>query len=354
VRVNTGVRSQSEVLPDFCGSRRVIAVLVIAEAAALIIALAGWQGPAPIWERVFLISLYLQWIGIFSAAVLCLIRRHGTRLTGRWLAVTCYAALLFVTWAISEITYMGGRFTGIAPVVSTISHQDFLVRNLGISAVVSALALRYFWLRAAWRQQAAAEAEARYQALQARIQPHFLFNSLNSIAALAAVRPDDTERAVEDLATLLRANLGEADRRFHRFEQELELSRAGVRVEQLRLGERLRVVWDVGRVPADWPVPPLSLQPLVENAIGHGVAQLPQGGEVTISGDVHDERLELIVTNPVPHGGDPTHGLREGLDNIRQRLALRYGERAALVAHEAHGVFNARLRLPRASEETSA
>jgi len=353
--VNIGVQDQSEVLPDFCGSRRVIAVLVIAEAAALIIAFAGWNSPAPIWERVFLISVYLQWIGIFSAAILCLIRRHGTRLSGRWLALACYAALLLVTWAISEITYIGGRFTGIAPVVSTISHQDFVARNLGISAVVSALALRYFWLRAAWRQQAAAEAEARYQALQARIQPHFLFNSLNSIAALAAVRPQDTEGAVEDLATLLRANLGDADRRFHRFDQELELARAGVRIEQLRLGDRLTVEWDLDRVPADWPVPPLSLQPLVENAIGHGVARLPAGGRVMVTGHIDAaDRLELVVTNPMPAETNPSQGLREGLNNIRQRLALRYGERAELLASDREGVFQARLRLPRAALESNA
>lgn len=339
-------------LPDFCHSRRVLAVLAICELVALILALARLEGGGGFWTELFLFSVYVQWIGVCSAAALCLIRRHLAWMDGRVVALVCYSALLAVTFAISEITFVAAPRTGIAPLVAGVGHLDFLLRNLGVCAVVAALGLRYFWLRDVWQRQAAAEMEARYLALQARIRPHFLFNSLNSVAALIAVRPDDAESAIEDLSELLRANLADTERPTVTFREELELARAYVRLETLRLGERLRLDWQLDSAAAEWPVPPLSLQPLIENAIRHGIARLREGGTVTVRVGCSAASLEIAVANPMPADAVTPGGFRLALDNIRERLALRYGSEAALRTRAADSRFEVQLSLPPAPGET--
>ena len=295
-------------------------------------------------------SVYLQWIGICSMAALCLLRQYLQHWDERLVALMCYLALLAVTFAVSEITYVAGRYTGIAPLVNIIGHGDFLLRNMGICAVVSALALRYFWLRDAWQRQARAESEARYQALQARIQPHFLFNCLNTIATLIAVRPEHAEAAVEDLSQLLRANLGESDLSLSRLDDELEVTQAYLRIEGLRLGERLQTEWQIGELAGEWPLPPLCLQPLVENAVNHGIAQLTEGGLIKITADVREDWLLLEVSNPKPKTVADSKGQRIALENIRQRLALRYGALAQLTTESEHGIFRVRLVLPKPTQ----
>lgn len=340
-------------LPDFCGTRRVLAVLVISELVALVVTLAGYVGDGSFWQRLFLMSVYLQWIGICSAAALCLIRQYAMTWDSRLVAALCYLALLAVTFAVSEVTYTAGRYTGIAPLVDIIGHGDFLLRNLGICAIVAALALRYFWLRDAWRRQARAESEARYLALQARIHPHFLFNCLNSIASLVAVKPEHAEAAIEDLSELLRANLGEAGNTLSPLQDELAMTQAYTRIESLRLGDRLKLEWNIDDRAREWLLPPLCLQPLVENAVDHGIAQLTEGGTIKVTADVRDHRLVLEVSNPVPTVIADSHGQRLALDNIRQRFALRYGQDAHLNTSLEAGKFVVRLVLPRPAEGAS-
>ncbi len=333
-------------LPDFCTAPRVIPVLVLCEAVAVVLTLAGAPGEGRLAERLLLLSIYLQWIGICSAAALCLTRRYAGRLRAHGLIAVSYLALLAVTLFITEVTFVAGRFTGIAPLVENTTHAAFLLRSLGICAVVSALALRYFWLRAAWQQRAQAEVRARLEALQARIEPHFLFNSLNSIAALIAIRPDDAEDAIEDLAALLRARLGSHSPELVRLDDELALIGAYVRIEKLRLDARLTLDWRIVDEARDWLIPTLCLQPLVENAIGHGVARLTEGGTVTITAQVAGGCLRLRVTNPVAADTAYTPGNRQALVNIEQRLALRYAKHAQLVTMQEHDLFCVDLIIP--------
>lgn len=343
--------AQEVFLPDFCGTQRVLAVLVISELVALLVTLSGYVGDGSFWQQFFLMSVYLQWIGICSAAALCLIRQRALTWDSRLVAALCYLALLAITFAVSEVTYTAGRYTGIAPLVDIIGHGDFLLRNLGICAIVSALALRYFWLRAEWQRQVRAEAEARYQALQARIHPHFLFNCLNSIASLVAVRPEHAEAAIEDLSEVLRASLGEVGHRLSRLQDELATTQAYARIESLRLGARLRLDWNIDEQAQDWLLPPLCLQPLVENAVDHGVAQLTEGGTIRVAAAVCRDRLEIEVSNPAPTVTADSHGQRLALDNIRQRLALRYGKAAQLSTSLDAGKFLVRLVVPQSERD---
>jgi two-component system sensor histidine kinase AlgZ len=193
-----------------------------------------------------------------------------------------------------------------------------------------------------------AEARSRIQALQARIRPHFLFNSMNTIAALTRSDPARAEEAVEDLADLFRATLRDSHSPL-RLKEELELTRIYQRIEALRLGERLKVTWDVAGLPMRALVPGLTVQPLLENAIYHGIEPLPGGGTVTIAGRVANGEIELVVTNPVAPGrgaNDGRPGNRLALDNIRQRLTLAYGGEGVLSVEQSPDQYRVTVRFP--------
>ncbi|MES1927045.1 histidine kinase [Salinisphaera sp. T31B1] len=338
-------RPDVEFLPDFCTGARVLRVLVVCQAVALVLALGGsWSHElAP---RFLLLSVYLQWIGVCSAAALCLIRRYAGHLSARSVMLLAYLTLLGVTLAITEITFAAGRYTGFALLLADASHLGFVGRSLGICAVVAALALRYFWLRSAWQDRADSEMRARLEALQARIEPHFLFNSLNSVAALISIRPQQAEQALEDLAALLRARLSSQAPALTTLADEMVLVEAYVRIEQLRLGERLCMAVDISQAARACHLPALSVQPLIENAIGHGVARLAQGGTVSLSAARRADQLVLNVTNPLAGRTAAAPGNRQALENIRHRLALRYGPQARLDIHADTQRFVVEMHIP--------
>jgi two-component system sensor histidine kinase AlgZ len=223
--------------------------------------------------------------------------------------------------------------------------RSFAVRNVCIGLVVTALLLRYFYVAHQWRRSVELRAAARVHALQARIRPHFLFNSMNTIAALTRSNPRRAEAAVQDLADLFRATLSDK-RDTITLAEELEVARTYQRMEQLRLGGRLRVEWKTDALPANALVPGLMIQPLLENAIYHGIEPRAEGGTVTISGEVAGGLVTIVVRNPL----DPLPGNREGnrlaLANIRERLALMYGERALMKSGRFDAEYIVTLRFP--------
>ena len=225
-------------------------------------------------------------------------------------------------------------------------HWTFLVRNAGITFVVTALALRYFYVTHEWRHNVELQARARVHALQARIRPHFLFNSMNTIAALTRSNPARAEEAVQDLADLFRANLNEKRNQIA-LAEEIDVARTYQRMEQLRLGDRLRVDWKVDSLPADALVPGLTLQPLLENAIYHGIEPRPDGGVVTVTGEFNKGMITIVVRNPVPPANLTVRdGNRLALANIKERLDLMYGERATVKAGRFDEEYIVTLRFP--------
>jgi two-component system sensor histidine kinase AlgZ len=226
---------------------------------------------------------------------------------------------------------------------------QFVLRNLLLALLLGGLGLRHAYVIHQWRLQVEAESEARLAALQARIRPHFLFNSLNTVAALA---PTDGERAaavVEDLADLFRASLA-ATPAGSTLAQELDTARAYLRLEQARLGGRLAVDWQLADLDPATPMPGLMLQPLLENAVYHGIERLPTGGMVTVRGGRRQDRAWLCVENPVPVAVTSTPrlapGHQEALANIRERLALLFGEAGRLEVMAEADRFMARLEWP--------
>ncbi|MFO7603609.1 MAG: histidine kinase, partial [Gammaproteobacteria bacterium] len=210
---------------------------------------------------------------------------------------------------------------------------------------IAAPILRYFYVQQQWRQQVQAESSARLQALQARIRPHFLFNSMNTIASLTRSRPEQAETAVENLADLFRASMNE--QRLHRWQDEQLLCQRYLEIEAMRLGARLRVDWQVEALPADALLPPLVLQPLLENAIYHGIEPLAQGGVITIQGARQDGQLSLRVENPVADAESHHHrGNRLALENIRERITTLFGRAGTLQATQHDHHYSVTLSFP--------
>ena len=336
-------------LPELCQPKSVLAIVLVAELLAIVLALAS-TGAAPFLTSLARISLFVQWLALTSAAVLCYSRSTLCRLSVPQASAAVFG-LLLTNAAILTIIAQHianridiGALDGAAGVAGL---WPFLLRNLGITLIVTAVLLRYFFVAHQWRRHVRAEARSRIAALQARIRPHFLFNSMNTIAALTRSDPRRAEEAVEDLADLFRATLGD-EGRLLRLKEELELSRLYQRMEELRLGPRLRVDWTVGELPMRALVPGLTIQPLLENAIYHGIEPLEGGGTVTVSGRLDGADVELSVTNPVtrlPYEKSRT-GNRLALDNIRQRLMLAYGSRGRLDVAEETDSYTVTIRFP--------
>ncbi|MBI4006826.1 MAG: histidine kinase [Gammaproteobacteria bacterium] len=345
---------QSSFLPDFCGVRMVFVAVLIAELLAIVITLAL---PAYVTDRVSdlaLNSLFIQWIALSCVAMLCITRRYLNALPDYWTATLSYLLVLAVSLIITEIAWwlLFNIWTerGIATVQS---HGLFLSRCMGISAIVSALALRYFYIQHQWRRNIESEAESRIQALQSRIRPHFLFNCMNTIASLTRSRPTLAEEAIEDLAEVLRVSLKEA-KRLATLNEELSLCRHYLRIESHRLGDRLHTVWDIDRLPGNAQLPALTLQPLIENAIYHGIEPLQEGGTIHISGEYHENVLEIRIDNPLPQQSHVDHheGNKFAQDNVQQRLSACFGNEARLHTHIADGRYHARITIPYRDEDT--
>ena len=343
---------QDSYLPDFCEQRVVLAVILIAELVAIILTLARQEPAQVLWLDLARTSLLLLWIALTGAAVLCYTRPLLARYDVATATTISFILLLITTALVSEAAYWAGRYwTDRVTVAGTLlfptQRIEFLFRNLGIATIVIALVLRYFYVTHEWRRNIQMEARSRIDALQARIRPHFLFNSMNTIASLTRSNPEKAEEAVEDLADLFRATLTDS-KNVIRMKEELEVARIYQRIEQLRLGDRLQVVWDVTDLPLRCSVPSLTVQPLLENAIYHGIEVLPDGGQVTVTGSREDEVVRITVSNPIPN--DPKHTEREGnriaLENIRQRLELTYPGEASVETENQNGNYVVTLKFP--------
>jgi two-component system sensor histidine kinase AlgZ len=343
-------------LPDFCASRAVLMVLVVVSVTALLLTLAV-PGPGPrFWGDLARRLLFLLWAGLLGAAVLCGLRRWIAARGALAGALLVLGVVILVVagvseaawWILNSRMFNPGWVLGAPPA----DHALFLARNLAIGIIITSLVLRYAYVAQQWRLNVEAQAQARADALQARIRPHFLYNSMNTIAALTRTDPARAEEAVLDLTELFRANLDQK-RALITLGEELDNARAYVRIEQLRMGQRLRVHWNVDELPMQATIPSLTLQPLLENAIVHGVSQLPGGGDVHVDGTATGGMMMLRVRNPMPleraaGDGEPAPAAGNGiaLENIRERLALMHGPKATVTAGRDGDEFVVQLRFP--------
>lgn len=325
-------------LPDFCRVRMILAIVLLGELFSFVLVITKSGLSRSFWDELALLSLFVQWVGLTSAGLLCVSRPWLCRLNTTLAGMASYAMVLLVT----------GIATGLA---LKALHQPLpgalLVQNLTIAAIVTAVLLRYCYLQHRWKERLRIEAEARLQALQSQIRPHFLFNSMNTIASLTRSQPALAEQVIEDLADLFRACLTDS-RIPSTVQEELTTCRQYLRIEELRFGNRLRTEVELDHLPGNALLPKFSLQPLVENAIYHGIELSPEGGTVRIAGQREGNQMTIRIENSLPKRATvmPREGNRIARENVRQRLEAFFGSKVAMEAIYRHGRYQLELCLP--------
>lgn len=327
-------------IPDLCAPQPTLLMILAMELLVLVYVLAASRLPQFNWDLFALASLFVQWILLSSAWLLCQCRH---RLSQFSLPVVTLISLALV----SSTTLLSSAVIQVylADLIGLDKRPGWLLRNLLIANVLAAMLLRYFYLQQQLGLREQWALQARLDALRARIRPHFLFNTLNSIASLIDSRPEQAEQAVVNLAELLRASLKE-DHHQTTLQDEIHLTELYLGIEHLRLGERLSVHWDIDERLLDKPMPSLIIQPLAENAIQHGVARLAEGGLITISIAQESNQLLTRVTNPVPGQESDTSGHQMALKYVEQRLQGEHGTEASLRILRDKNLFQVELRYP--------
>ena len=330
-------------LPDFCRAQSVLAVILIAELVALLFTLARHGISVNFWADLAQISFFLLWAALGTAAAWCAARGLLSKTDVLAGSAVALGLMLVITAMVTEGAWWLASHTDD---LLGKDHLELLLRNLAVCAIAGGIALRYFYVSHQWRRNVEAEAQSRVRALQARIRPHFLFNSMNTIASLTRTNPRAAEQAIADLSDLFRASLREHRERIP-LASEIEIARAYERVEKLRLGDRLQVDWQIDGLPMEASVPALILQPLLENAVYHGIEPLDKGGTIRVTGKREGAMAVLTIDNPVAAKLVARRaGHRIGLDNVRQRLELMFHGNAQVEVSDAPERFIVTLRFP--------
>jgi two-component system, LytTR family, sensor histidine kinase AlgZ len=342
----------NDFLPNLCESQSLFLLVLVAELIALLICISSSGLPNLDWDEFAMVSVVAQWNTLLGAYALCRLRPKLAQMTRVRAGSLSIGVILLINLFLSVFGQLIYIF--VAGLITTDLEFDFnywqILNNLLITAISAGILLRYLFLQQQLRNQREAEMQARVQALQSRIRPHFLFNCMNSIASLIESAPQTAERVVEDLSELFRASLAEPT--LISLERELELCRRYLAIEALRLGKRLQVDWQITEHFSQTLIPSLMLQPLIENAILHGIEPLPEGGKISIKISQKDKLLSIVIINPYRlakknHDADSTHRHnRMALENIRSRLKAHYGDAARLSSSAEQGQFTTYIFCP--------
>ena len=329
-------------LPDFCRIQSILMVILIGELLAVIFTLLSIQPSKDSWQMLGLYSISLQWISLSSVAILCLLRpslAHFKDIYAGLISLLIILVATFIYCYIALIFYYGVYFD-----LTNIKQAQFFIKNMFVAGLIGSVLLRYFYLQQQYRKQLALESAARLDALQARIRPHFLFNSMNVIASLTRIDPKKAETAIEDLSDLIRATL-DNNSELIPLKTELENGRRYLSIESLRLGDRLKLDWQVDESCLSILVPPLSVQPLLENAVYHGIQMIPDGGVVKIVVQQENNFLTIQVINPkLEESRHKGNGM--ALNNISQRLEVIFKGRADLQRENLATEYKVTMKIP--------
>ena len=329
-----------DALPNFRSLGVILRVVLLVNGAALLAVLAQATSWPDMALRMMDISALLQPILLSSLLLLFALNSQITRLSYRRGVGTVLLLVMAVTLAIH---YLAGNLY-----VPALEHGYFQPwRNVLLGSAIAALLLAYFRLRA----QALSPAlhEARLQALQARIRPHFLFNTINAVLGIVRAHPKRAEAALEDMADLFRMAMAH-NGDLVAARQEVKLARQYLALEQLRMGERLKVNWHTQDLPDDALLPPLMLQPLLENAVYHGIEPLAEGGAIDIKLYRSGNAIHLEMYNPRHAQGGHHAGNEMALTNIRERLALQFDVEAHYTVETGKNFYRVHIMLPYVKE----
>ena len=337
--------NKTDRLPFHCQPAELFAAAVVAELVVVVIHLHGLQNGLSTTSLGWFsqVSLFAQWVVLLSSLLICWLRSWLLRLPGSLPVILAFQIAPMVTALSTLALFVLDRQLQLGLSQRLPQPGQLAIVNTSTVLLVSAAFFRYLYLRADWQARVHAEAEARFHALQARIRPHFLFNSINTVASLIPLDAEKAEETLLDLAQLFRAALRESHAA-HTLEEEWNLVTHYLRIEKLRLGERLRIEQELQPDIRHCRLPALLLQPLVENAIYHGIETLPRGGTIRIEARCEGQRLKLEVRNPAEGQSTPGQGMAQ--ENIRQRLKLYYQGRARMETRTEDGSYRVTLWLP--------
>ena len=323
-------------LPNFRNLGILVRILVIVNLAAVLGAVLKSPDMRDAWRTFIDISVVVQPVLILSLLALMLLQGVLQRLpyTLGALAVV-FLELVLVT----AVSFFGRTLLGLA--------AGPLERLWIVTLGVTVMLLVYFDLRG--RALSPALSEARLQALQARIRPHFLFNSINAVLSLVRKDPRRAERALEDMADLFRVLMAD-NRDLTPLQREVDLCREYLNIEQLRLGERLKIDWHIDNMPGDALIPPLVLQPLLENAVYHGIEPRLEPGVVSINIYLARDQVHAVLRNPYERKGNHHAGNKMAIANIRERLALHFDAEASLDARVRDSTYEVHIAIPYVKE----
>ncbi len=331
---------ESEALPDFRNLGVLARVLIGVNLAALTGAFYATNGWGEALDRFVQSAIFIEPLLIACLTILFI--------AAPWMMRLPYAAGCALVLAVVLGCAAGVHALEALPELAQ-GDRGNLSRTLMLCALTVGVLIGYFRLFV--RAYSPALAEARLQALQARIRPHFLFNSLNAVLSLVRRDPRRAERALEDLADLFRTLMTDT-RRFVRLSEELDLLERYASIEQLRLGERLRVTWQLEGAPRDALMPPLVLQPLLENAVYHGIEPGTGAGDIVVRIERAGDRVRASIENPCIEGQVQRAGNRMALENIRERLALFFDAEARIEARIAGGIYRVEIEMPYMAERS--
>lgn len=328
-------------MPDLCRGEGLLSIVLLSLPVAVWIAVArsGLTGfDWLLFAETTLLLLSIVFLGVTS---LCRLQRRRRLANLRVFTALAYLLMLILTGICSYVGLWIKHYWWLE------SSQGFsawrVAENVILAAIPTGVLLRYLVLQQRYRLQQSAELEARIQALQSRIRPHFLFNSMNLIASLIASDPEKAEQVVEDLSDLFRYALGDSQNLIP-LRDEIALCRRYLDLERLRLGDRLQVQWRIGDYGDGISIPCLTLQPLLENAIYHGVQMLEEGGCIDITVSRKGNRIGIDVTNPRHAVLEYNRGNRMAKENVRRRLEAHFGSSASVESEATENSFTTKIR----------
>jgi two-component system sensor histidine kinase AlgZ len=328
-----------DTLPNFRNLGIVLRILLSVNLVAMLAAIIKAPSLDALGPPLMEVAMLVEPLLILSLVMLYLLNDVLARLTFASAAAAIIALMLALTTAV----YLATR--GSLPI-----DMAGLGRYLLLVGLTTAMLLAYFDLRG--RALSPALSEARLQALQARIRPHFLFNSINAVLSLIRQDPRRAESALEDMAELFRVLMAD-NRELTPLRREVELCKQYLNIEQLRLGERLQVEWHIDKMPGDALIPPLVLQPLLENAVYHGIEPRSEPGVVSINIYASRDEVHAVLKNPFSSGGSHHAGNRMATGNIRERLQLHFDAEASMTTRVTGDAYQVHIVMPCRTERRS-
>ncbi|MGH1426784.1 MAG: sensor histidine kinase [Arenicella sp.] len=326
-------------MPQFCKNTSILIVVIAAVLISLIITLM--QGENANITYFNLTSLYMVWLFILWAACICLIGKLKLQELPRFIACVIGCLTTFIIYEIS-VQLLYANFIDLWR----------MLRLTAVALIFLLITLRAIQLSTIYSERSRADLKTRLSALQSKIEPHFLFNSLNTIAELTHISPEQAESAIHSLSTILRSNLKDDDA-FHSAEEEVMLCEKYIELEKWRLGDRLDVLIKVSPSAKNAIIPKLIFQPVIENAIRHGIAPFKDGGTIEVAIRMSKKQLTASIINivktrdPIPEKHDKQlqgHGI--AINNVRERLFVIYDDRYQIKARQSDHRYYVELSLP--------